>query len=113
MCGMATLTIEVSISSSIAAMVTAMPMRAQNQRSVAVGALFRFAALKVTPEAERVCFERLKPWCLFLREAECNGDLPRRLYYVDDFDRGALADMFPEIARLHRAARDTHRRRRR
>jgi len=55
-----------------------------------------FAALKVTPEAERVCFERLKPWCLFLREAECNGDLPRRLYYVDDFDRGALADMFPD-----------------
>ncbi len=55
-----------------------------------------FAALKVTPELERVNFERLKPWCLHLRDAECNGGLPRRLYYVDDFDRGALADMFPE-----------------
>jgi hypothetical protein len=55
-----------------------------------------FAALKVTPDAERVCFDRLKPWCLHLREAECNGGMPRRLYYVDDFDRGALADMFPE-----------------
>lgn len=55
-----------------------------------------FAALKVTPELERVNFERLKPWCLHLRDAECNGGMPRRLYYVDDFDRGALADMFPE-----------------
>lgn len=55
-----------------------------------------FAALKVTPGAGRVEAERLKPWCLFLRDAECNGGMPRRLYYVDDFDRGALADMFPE-----------------
>ena len=55
-----------------------------------------FAAVKVTPEPGRVCFDRLKPWCLHLRDAECNGGMPRRLYYVDDFDRGALADMFPE-----------------
>ena len=55
-----------------------------------------FAAVKVTPDAGRVNFERLKPWCLHLRDAECNGGMPRRMYYVDDFDRGALADMFPE-----------------
>ncbi len=55
-----------------------------------------FAALKVTPETERISLERLKPWCVHLRDAECNGGMPRRLYYVDDFDRSALADMFPE-----------------
>ena len=55
-----------------------------------------FAAVKVSPDESKVCFERVKPWCLYLREAECNGNVPRRLYFVDDFDRGALAEMFPE-----------------
>jgi hypothetical protein len=54
------------------------------------------AAVKVYAEPGRVSFERLKPWCIKLCEAECNGGTPRRLYYVDDFDRGVLADMFPE-----------------
>ena len=55
-----------------------------------------FAAVKVSAEPTRVNFERIKPWCLKLREAECNGGLPRRLYYVDEYDRGVLAEMFPE-----------------
>lgn len=55
-----------------------------------------FAAVKVSADETRVNFERLKPWCVKLREAECNGGLPRRLYYVDDYDRGVLAQMFPE-----------------
>lgn len=56
-----------------------------------------FAALKVSPATNGIVFDRLKPWCLHLRDAECNGGTPRRIYYVDDFDRGALADMFPEF----------------
>lgn len=58
------------------------------------------AAVKVSGGLDRgrgrVMFDRVKPWCLRLREAECNGGMPRRLYYVDAFDRGVLAEMFPE-----------------
>ena len=60
--------------------------------------LMGFAAVKVYPDldAKKVVFERMKPWCFKVREPECNGGLPRRLIYVDDFDRDVLSDMFPE-----------------
>ena len=60
--------------------------------------LMGFAAVKVyaDTEAGKVVFERLKPWCFKIREPECNGGLPRRIIYVDDFDRDVLCDMFPD-----------------
>lgn len=68
-----------------------------------------FAAVKVSSDGARVNFERLKPWCIKLREAECNGGLPRRLYYADDYDRGVLAEMFPEHEAKIMAAPMAHR----
>lgn len=79
-------------------------MEAHADLAVRDAELCGFAALKVTPEPGRVVFDRLKPWCLQLRDAECNGGMPRRLYYVDDFDRGALAEMFPESETVIMAA---------
>lgn len=73
-------------------------MEAMGELAARDALLMGFAAVKVYPDldAKKVCFERLKPWCFKIREPECNGGPPRRVIYVDDFDRDVMADMFPE-----------------